>query len=262
MSSQPVNDLPRWQLLEIVHAIVEYASTEAWHLPVTVEHDAKLPLKDRSGARDRQIDVLVSAGTNLRICEVQDRSSEKIGQQFVDQTIGKRLAVGAGLATMVSTKGFTYGALKRIRADDSLDAVHFHHGDVSELPFRWDRPELNLSWNSASDNLAGNPVPLTYAAAVNPIADVVRYHVLYGVIESVGNCELEVVVTLLIAPPVSLGPSSMTPFLIGRWPKGSEPGEFRFGITTIDGNKKDAVTSDKSPMYRFICRRLDRTPGR
>jgi len=89
--------------------------------------------------RRRQVDVVIleAEGSRRELVEVQHRNT-KIGQPFVDQVQGKAAHLDAAAVTLVSTAGFTAGALARINASQGkLRAVHL---GVPE-PARWPIPE-------------------------------------------------------------------------------------------------------------------------
>lgn len=94
--------LTRSQLIEIVAHIVEL-ELAADHKNVRAEWDVQLP--ETRTETLRQVDVCVTYDVGdremFRIVEVQDRTS-KMGSPFVDQVEGKRDALGAARATLVS----------------------------------------------------------------------------------------------------------------------------------------------------------------
>jgi len=99
-SAKPFKSLSRGRFLEVVAYVVELYQRES----ARVVFDAKIP--ERETGQLRQVDIAiigtVSRRPFLRIVEVRDRSrpADKI---FIDQVIGKRQALGAHRATVVST---------------------------------------------------------------------------------------------------------------------------------------------------------------
>ena len=68
-----------------------------------------------------------------------------MGSPFVDQIEGKREALGASRATLVSMAGFTEPALKRVGAQSkTLDAVHLRPATDDDWPRRLAMREMGF----------------------------------------------------------------------------------------------------------------------
>jgi hypothetical protein len=103
-----------------------------------VERNVRLP--SRSGARPRQIDVLV----RLPLADFDDalmvvdckRYGRKVNVKDVEAFIGLVNDVGAPMGLMVTTEGFTRGAIGRVSAERG---IRVQVVGVEDLP-RWEPP--------------------------------------------------------------------------------------------------------------------------
>ncbi|MFL5960068.1 MAG: restriction endonuclease [Gaiellaceae bacterium] len=109
----------------------------------TVERNVRLP--SRSGGRDRQIDVLVrlplagmGEGEASMIVDCK-RYGTKVDMKDVEAFIGMVEDVGAAIGLLVTTEGFTDGAIARAK---SARAIHIEVIRVEELP-GWEPPLID-----------------------------------------------------------------------------------------------------------------------
>jgi hypothetical protein len=107
----------------------------------TVERDVRL--KSKSGARDRQIDVLVrlplpDMDDELMVVDCK-RYGAKVDVKDVEAFIGLVEDVGAAIGLLVTTKGYTQGALARAAA---VRGIRVQVIRVDELP-SWEPPLIS-----------------------------------------------------------------------------------------------------------------------
>jgi hypothetical protein len=103
-----------------------------------VERDVRLP--SRSGGRDRQIDVLVrmplaDLGEELMVVDCK-RYGSKVDIKDVEAFIGMVEDVGAAMGLLVTTEGYTAGAIARAKAERG---IHVQVVRVEDLP-AWSPP--------------------------------------------------------------------------------------------------------------------------
>lgn len=107
----------------------------------TIEQDARLP--SRSGGRPRQIDILVRIplpGMNEQLMVVDcKRYGKKVDKKDVEMFIGMVEDVGAPLGLLVTTNGYTKGAVARAKAERG---IHVEVIPLDEL-WQWNPPLLD-----------------------------------------------------------------------------------------------------------------------
>jgi hypothetical protein len=104
----------------------------------TVERDVRLP--SGSGVRQRQVDVLVrihlpGVADKLMVVDCK-RYGTKVDVDDVEAFIGMVEDIGAPLGMLVTTEGYTHGAIRRAEAARGIDVQVIR---VDELP-RWEPP--------------------------------------------------------------------------------------------------------------------------
>jgi hypothetical protein len=169
----PKTGLARGQLLEIVTHALELDQGGA----ARVVYDAYIP--ELLTGKPRQVDIgvfgQVSGRVFLRIVEVQHRD-RRVTVEFVDRVEGKRAALCAHRATIVTTAGFTSGALDRIRAaSHQLDAFELALGREHDWPKAWPLREVSVEINGVP-----RAVPLEHRRYRNALTRGLVCDLLYG----------------------------------------------------------------------------------
>jgi len=104
----------------------------------SVERDVRLP--SRSGVRKRQVDILVRIhlpGVTDKLMVVDcKRHGTKVDVDDVESFIGMVEDIGAPLGMLVTTEGYTDGAIRRAEAARGIDVQVIR---VDELP-QWEPP--------------------------------------------------------------------------------------------------------------------------
>lgn len=249
-----MGELPRWQLVELVIAMLEFelgSTADSFE----VDHDVKLPIVDGTDAGPRQIDVLVRGRIGgrefIRIVEIQDRN-RRVDQGFVDQVLGKARAVGAHRSTIVSTKGFTKGAISRSGSPAAaLDLYEFRESQSEEWPFKFPDPHFDFDLDGVSYR-----VPLKGYAYVNAASGTVTAYVLFGHIVTPNSEGVVAMISRLQAPERS--PTTVW-FVVGNWPPDFQVGRLETTWTTPDGRQGRSVAGG-TIVPNIRSRRLARPP--
>jgi hypothetical protein len=169
-------DLRRSEVVELVAHIVEL-ELAVEYANVRAEWDVQLPEVQTGTLRQVDVSVTYDVGDRemFRIVEVQDRQ-RRMDSPFVDQVEGKREALGAARATLVSTAGFSVPALRRIRSQPTrLDAVLLRDARDEEWP-------RQLGLRKMEFKLAGRTigVPLTGRIYSDALTAADRFFIAYG----------------------------------------------------------------------------------
>lgn len=169
--------LPRGAVTELAAHVIELVLAEDDATVRQVCLNAHIP--ELHTHNPRQVDIYLDyehAGRRfVRTVEVRSRNRPS-GPQWVDEAEGKAQAIGAHRTTLVSTAGFTRGALDRVRAKgDLLDAVHLRPAVAADWPFTWESPSICIDFGSES-----TVCPLQARAYCDATTDRVRKLILYG----------------------------------------------------------------------------------
>ena len=238
--------MKKWKLVELAMAFVEYEITMAWRTGVTVSHDVRLPLVDGSGARARQIDILVTAGDRRRIVEVKDWA-EPVDQPVVDNLIGLMQSVGIDEAAIVSTGGYTEGALKRLVVNPDITPYNLRPPREDEPILHWPSKTLGVQANQTDGDEFRYEMEIAAATYEKAIEQERILDAHYGVIDIDEPFVARMVVSLIHHD------GQLVPFVIGKWPpeKVLRWAEFQFAYTLESGEKRTAQSEIQQRLVNF-----------